>query len=278
MSTAAIQAAMRTRFCAPEYALMFEVGDGTGAAQRRWADAVSMNMYPSRGLLIEGFEFKASRSDWQRELKDPTKSWNVQQYCERWWIVTLPGIIKDGELPPTWGLMLLENGKLRQAVAAPKLDATPPTKTFMAAMLRRASEADESVVSEIVSAKVERIRANNEKRIDAQVQARTRAATELMAKVDSIREKTGIDISSHGFDDELFVRAVRLLMDSGVQATYSGLASLQSVLARASLALNSAIEEFNRPEPTIPEAQETAMRRRKGSLAVTPPVAVKETV
>lgn len=99
MRTGDIKAAMRARYCAPEWALMFEVGDGTGVNQRRWADAVAMNLWPSRGMEVNGFEIKVSRSDWQRELKNPAKAESVQQYCDRWWIVTAPGIVKDGELP-----------------------------------------------------------------------------------------------------------------------------------------------------------------------------------
>lgn len=63
MKTAEIKAALRAKFCAPEWAIMFEVGDGTGASQSRWADAVAMNLWPSRGLQIHGFEIKAHRSD-----------------------------------------------------------------------------------------------------------------------------------------------------------------------------------------------------------------------
>src|SRR3546814_15144887 len=74
MNTAQINAALRARFCAPEWALLFNVGNATGATQRRWADAVAMNLYPSRGLELPGFDVKASRSDWLLEPKQPDKS------------------------------------------------------------------------------------------------------------------------------------------------------------------------------------------------------------
>lgn len=53
MRTPEVKSLLRARFCSPEWAIFFEVGDGTGSAQRRWADAVAMNMYPSRGLEIQ---------------------------------------------------------------------------------------------------------------------------------------------------------------------------------------------------------------------------------
>ncbi len=67
-----------------------------------------MNLYPSRGLEINGFEVKGSRQDWIKELKSPEKSAPVQRFCDRWWIVAPAGIIQPGELPPTWGQF--ENG------------------------------------------------------------------------------------------------------------------------------------------------------------------------
>jgi hypothetical protein len=67
-----------------------------------------MNLYPSRGLEINGFEVTASRQDWIKELKSPEKSAPVQRFCDRRWIVAPAGIIQPGELPPTWGQF--ENG------------------------------------------------------------------------------------------------------------------------------------------------------------------------
>ena len=57
-SAADIHAALRLRYAQPEWAIMFEVANGTGAAQRRYADAIAMNLFPSRGLCVHGFEVK----------------------------------------------------------------------------------------------------------------------------------------------------------------------------------------------------------------------------
>lgn len=82
VTTADICAAMRKTYCQPEWALFFEVGNATGFNARRHADAVAMNMYPSRGLVLHGFEFKASKSDWKRELANPQKAEEIAQYCD----------------------------------------------------------------------------------------------------------------------------------------------------------------------------------------------------
>lgn len=55
-TTAKLQAAVMRSYPLPEYATFFEVADATGGRQSLWADAVSMSLWPSRGLTITGFE------------------------------------------------------------------------------------------------------------------------------------------------------------------------------------------------------------------------------
>jgi hypothetical protein len=127
-----VRAALRERYCKPEWSIFFEVSNGTGARSHRYADAVAMNLFPSRGLEVHGFEIKTYRSDWLRELKNPEKAEAVFKYCNRWWIVAEKGLVKPGELPPTWGLIEHNAGKLRQDTEAPKLSPIPMDKTFSA--------------------------------------------------------------------------------------------------------------------------------------------------
>lgn len=228
MKTADIKAALRSRFIAPEWAIFFEVADGTGSNQRRWADAVAMNMWPSRGLEIHGFEIKVSRSDWLRELKDPAKSAKVQQYCDRWWIITPKGIIKPGELPPTWGhYEVSETGIIRQVVAAPQLEAVSVTRSFVAAMLRRAGGVDEEQVASMVRAAVEKERAKDKERVDHEIEARSRHDADLREKVKRFEEISGLSISKWGEAEET-ANAVRFVLEVGAAKTYGGLTRLAS--------------------------------------------------
>lgn len=128
------------KFAPPEYATMFKVTDGTGTSYSRIADAVAMNLWPSRGGAVHGFEVKISRQDWLRELKNPEKAEAISQYCDYWWIVAPKDIIKAGELPPTWGTLHPHGNGLKIGTKAPKLKAKPLDKLFIGAMLRRASE------------------------------------------------------------------------------------------------------------------------------------------
>ena len=106
-----IYAALRARYCAPEHALFFEVANGTGSNIRRYADAVAMNLFPSRGLTLSGFEVKVSKHDWRRELKSPHKAEEgIFKYCDHWWVVAPSGIVGKDELPSTWGLLEFSDG------------------------------------------------------------------------------------------------------------------------------------------------------------------------
>lgn len=231
MRTPDIKAALRARFCAPEWAIMFEVGDGTGMNHRRWADAVAMNLWPSRGMEIHGFEIKASRSDWLRELKNPAKAESVQRYCDRWWIVAPPDVVKDGELPPTWGLYEAKDGKLRKAVEAPALTPQPVDRSFVAAMLRRASGVDEDEVRAAVAAQVEEQRKHDQSRIDREIERRTQHAKDLADQVAAIERVSGVKVS-RWIDDEEIGRAIKMVIQSGVFASHGGIQRVRDAAAR----------------------------------------------
>ncbi len=134
-----IRIAMSKRWKDPEYAIMWEVGEGTGAISGRYADALIMSLWPSRGLELHGVEIKISRSDWKREAADPTKAEAIARYCDRWWIHTPPGIVDDlSALPPAWGLREFDGKAWKTIREADKTDAEPITRRFLVAMLRRA--------------------------------------------------------------------------------------------------------------------------------------------
>lgn len=148
-SEAAVFRLIEQRFSSPEWATFSQVADSTGWGQSRWADAVSMGIWPSRGNEIHGFEIKVTRSDWLNELKDHKKSAAVQKYCHRWWIVAgKRDIVDPDELPKTWGLMIPRGKGLQIKVQAPLLEPAPPTYKFIAAVLRRAQEKDKSAEQE----------------------------------------------------------------------------------------------------------------------------------
>jgi hypothetical protein len=137
-----IEDCIKKRYQPPEWGVLWEVKNATGASRvDRYADAVAMNLWPSRGLSLIGIEIKKYRGDWLRELRSPAKSEAIQQYMDHWYVVAEPGVVEDGELPDTWGLLVRQGKRLVCKVEAPKLDARPVNKQFFAAVFRRLAEA-----------------------------------------------------------------------------------------------------------------------------------------
>lgn len=145
--TAAINAALRKRYCAPAWSLLFNVSDATGFNGSRYADAIAMSVWPSRGLELHGFEVKALRADWQKELTTPAKAEEIASYCDHWWLVSQKLVAKPEEIPPAWGWIEFDDGELILRKQSVKTEAKPMTRAFLAALLRRAGEADEALVT-----------------------------------------------------------------------------------------------------------------------------------
>lgn len=138
--------ALRRRFAPPEWAFLPHVRDATGGRATRTADAIAMNLWPSRGLAVHGFEVKVDRRDWLREMKAPDKAEVMAAKCDAWWLAVPAGIVVDDEVPESWGLLILDEGaKLRAArepTYRPPGERGPIPRTFLAAILRRANETD----------------------------------------------------------------------------------------------------------------------------------------
>lgn len=147
LNSSHVKAALRIKYAAPEYAVLEEVRNATGllkkrhGKQPRYADMVAMGLWPSSGLELMGFEVKVSRADWLSEISDEKKAVAVSQFCDRWYLVTnSEKIVKEGELPAGWGWLVVdENCRIKEMVAAPKLDAKPVTREFLASLMRNAT-------------------------------------------------------------------------------------------------------------------------------------------
>ncbi len=236
-TSADVKKAIKARYSAPEWATFFEVANGTGAAGTNYADAMAMNLFPSRGLRLHGFEVKVSRSDWLGELKKPHKSDAIQRYCDHWWIVTPADIVKDGELPPTWGHLVLKGNGLNCIVKAPDLERQPWEPAFLAALLRRAHEAMTTGVRDGINAAMSGERAAMEseiiKRVDSELKVRSGMRDRAIRELDEIKEKCGLpkteaDEWRDYFSAPDFARAVGFVHRSGIAKAYSTVDQLQA--------------------------------------------------
>jgi len=98
----------------------------TAPGSSRRADYVAVSLWPSRGLTIDAHELKVSRSDWLRELGQPSKAQAWWPHCHRWWLVAGDeSIVGEGELPEGWGLMVPGRGRrMKILAAAPRREIT----------------------------------------------------------------------------------------------------------------------------------------------------------
>jgi hypothetical protein len=249
--TAQLEAALLKAFPIPEYATFFEVGDATGGRHSRWADAVSMACWPSRGLVVTGFELKASRSDWLREKKSPTKSSAIQKYCDRWVLVTAPGVLLDGELPETWGHMELSGVRLVTKVKAPALSPEPLDRPFLAALLRRAGQASEALIASRVVDATEAARKRADERAEAEIKRRTEGRAEAAAAIEEFQTASGIRINSYeaGEIGKAVAALMRLRARTGSWNGLTSIAERLTNLADAARAAHTELSAIGAAEP-----------------------------
>lgn len=135
---------LRLRYPSNSYAFFENVADRTGSANR-YADALVMSLWQSRGLTLEGIEVKVTKQDVSRELSDPSKAEAVGKYCDAWWLAVGSREIVDlDKVPHGWGVLapskIRGETQMRVVKPAPKLDPVAMNRAFLASLLRRASE------------------------------------------------------------------------------------------------------------------------------------------
>jgi hypothetical protein len=193
----------------PEWAIFFEVSDATGARASRYADAVAINLWPSRGLTLRGFEIKVSRSDYKRESQIPEKAEAVARYCDEWWIVSPQGLINtpELELPTAWGLLEAADNKLHITKAAEKTKAAPLDRTFFASLCRAAhkrivkiekTSVARSDIQPTLDDAFKRGKAQAAAQAERQIDRRVKDAERKEAKIKEFTKATGLSADALG--------------------------------------------------------------------------------
>lgn len=255
MTTAtSIRALLRKRYQHPEWALMFEVANGTGHHGKSYADAVAMNLYPSRGLSILGFEIKVSKQDFMREIEKPDKSVPVQQFCDQWWLVAPAKAVDESLLPKAWGWLRADDDRLVQVKAAPDLEAKSLSRPFIAALVRRQNAADASEVDKLVRDQVEMHRKNDREHIERAIKNRTQQAEEAIQTLAKLKERIGTDRWDYLDADEI-AQAVKFVRKSGVLGSFSGVESVRNSLRAALKSIDEAMAPID-VEKVVKEAAE----------------------
>ncbi len=217
---------LTVKYPGPEWATFPQVGNGTGfsRSRRRTADALAFNLWPSRGLALEGFEIKTSRSDWRREAKDPSKAESIAQFCSKWWIVAPKGVVPLGELPQAWGLLEtttaeLEKGKtkLRIRKQAEETEAKDLDRLMIASIIRAGQKLIEHEQLEKQRTSHRDVEARVRERVAAELERKSsranRAFEALQANVAAFEEASGVRIKA--WEGAKIGRAVKLVLKHG---------------------------------------------------------------
>lgn len=117
-----------------------------GFDARRTLDFIAVDLWGAtygkpedRGPYIHGHEIKVSRSDWLVELRDPGKAAAFSRYTHYFWLVVSDrNIVRPGELPAGWGLMVRYGASTRVLTAAVKTVPEVMPLTMHGALLRAA--------------------------------------------------------------------------------------------------------------------------------------------
>lgn len=220
---------IKRRFPPEQFALLREVRDGAGFDASNSADGIAFCMYPSRGLEVHGIELKGYRGDWLKELKNPDKAEAIAKYCDRFWLITENEkvVLDASEIPVTWGWLCAKGSRLKTMKEAPKLTPQTLTKSFIAALLRRATKGliHPSETDDIVNEKVERA-AHYQKQITERAENELK---ELQNKIREFEQHSGISISYRwGNDPKKVGEAVKFILDGGTERIKIELTNLKT--------------------------------------------------
>lgn len=108
---------------------------------RRRIDLWAQGVWPSKGHLGVAVEVKVSRSDFRRELDDPTKRAPWENLASECWFAAPAGVIPLQEIPEGWGLIeVIKGGKLRAKRRALQRRVSAYPVSFVASLARRSQD------------------------------------------------------------------------------------------------------------------------------------------
>lgn len=130
---------LRIRHQPPEWATFAEFGAGTKSGFSR-IDLFTFNCHESKKWMRIAYEIKVSRSDFNRELANPTKREGAEIYANECYFAMPTGLVRVDELPEGWGLIELNKGGLRKKKIAMWRDIDDLPASFVAGVARRSED------------------------------------------------------------------------------------------------------------------------------------------
>lgn len=207
---------LRKKYCLPEFSIAFEVGNSTGFATKRHLDAISMSLYPSRGLNLTGYEIKIDRQDLKREISNPDKAEEVAKFLDFFFVVYPKELnVLDLEIPAGWGLIEASEDNLKIIKPPDRISAAPLTRSFVAALFRSMCVEDVFRSNRMIEDKMKTFEADFDRRVKVATDLRRSEHTERIEWTDNLLS----DLKSAGFDwkdlrwsEPEFARAIKTAM------------------------------------------------------------------
>lgn len=240
-----------------EYALLAEVRNKAGFDASRSCDFLAMGLWPSRGLMIEGLELKSHRSDWLSELKKPAKAEAFFNYCDHWWLLTEgEDVAKLDEIPEPWGWKVIKNSKVIIKKEAPKLDPISMTKTFLAAILKRACDKTDYVhissINDKLQAAVDRGKESNRRELERTI----KDLRDLEKRISEFEKAAGITIDFRwSYEHERVGKAIKSMMNGDAEDQRKKLLNLESTAKKIYDDITNQISALSLREAATPEKQ-----------------------
>jgi len=216
------------RHAAPAWAFFPHLRNQTGyGLPIRTVDAVAMSLYPSRGLYLHGFEIKTDRTDWLRELKNPEKADDFAQHLDFFSVVTPPDIVRKGEVPATWGHIVVKGKTLHYAQPSERLthEDSKLSREIVASLLRRAHESREASPGAVALREAQRKGREEGAETFTKMQEQLVAhgkfeAEKLLGRIKRFEEGSGINIDS--WESDKIGDAVQTLLRADIDFSQIG--------------------------------------------------------
>jgi hypothetical protein len=217
---------IRKRHDGDGWLVFSEVGNRPGLYMNRRADALALGVWAGKKYEAHYYEFKISRSDLVRELKDPSKAEGVGKYCTYWWLVVSDeSVIRDVLIPDMWGILIpITRGNQRMLTVHRKAKKLTPKKfdhLFAVSLIRNMakrwkSDADyERVIAERDAAleKRELAPTPTERDKDNEIHDLKRRIKDMEDGIKAFEESTGVNLGSgkaHNYQMRNYGRSFKL--------------------------------------------------------------------
>lgn len=215
------------RHPAPGWIVLSELANSTGGNVRGFADAFAIGIWPSHRYEAHLYEFKISREDIKKELADPSKGDTVGKFADyRWLVISEEKLIETLVIPEGWGILTPKGSGdasvLRVVRKAPKQEAVPWTRGFIAAITRHVSD------KHVTKAEYEKAKETAHAEVRKQVEREAnweyaqlkRAHDELLGMVNEFQKNSGIDIRRAHWQLGDIGEAVRLVVAARQDSRY----------------------------------------------------------